>query len=85
VAWATIISKGQITVPKEIRERLRLKPGDRVEIYVDPDGRAVMERTLTLEELSAVLPRPERALNVREINQAIIDTAVERAMRGLGG
>jgi antitoxin PrlF len=36
-----ISSKGQITVPREIRLRLGLKPGDRVEFFID-DGRTVI-------------------------------------------
>ena len=38
---STISSKGQITVPLEIRERLGLKPGDRVEFVID-DGRTIL-------------------------------------------
>jgi antitoxin PrlF len=34
---STISSKGQITVPLEIRIRLGLKPGDRVEFVVEED------------------------------------------------
>jgi antitoxin PrlF len=34
---STISSKGQITVPQEIRKRLGLKPGDRVEFVVEED------------------------------------------------
>jgi antitoxin PrlF len=36
-ASSTISSKGQITVPVEIRQRLGLKPGDRVEFVVEND------------------------------------------------
>jgi AbrB family looped-hinge helix DNA binding protein len=36
-----ISSKGQITVPQEIRKRLGLEPGDRVEFVVE-EGRTVM-------------------------------------------
>ena len=32
-------SKGQITVPKDVRLRLGLKPGDRVRFIVESDGR----------------------------------------------
>ncbi|MHB8216132.1 MAG: AbrB/MazE/SpoVT family DNA-binding domain-containing protein [Candidatus Sulfotelmatobacter sp.] len=34
---STISSKGQITVPQEIRKRLGLAPGDRVEFAVEGD------------------------------------------------
>lgn len=34
---STISSKGQITVPREIRNRLGLKEGDRVEFVVEDD------------------------------------------------
>lgn len=35
--FSTISSKGQITVPQEIRNRLGLSPGDRVEFVVEND------------------------------------------------
>jgi antitoxin PrlF len=34
---STISSKGQITVPQEIRKRLGLAPGDRVEFVIEQD------------------------------------------------
>ena len=42
MATSTLTSKGQITVPKEIRERLRLKAGQRVEFLVDARGRVLL-------------------------------------------
>ena len=35
---ATITSKGQLTIPKAIREQLNLQSGDKVEFLVDKDG-----------------------------------------------
>ncbi len=35
--FSTISSKGQLTVPQEIRKRLGLAPGDRVEFVVEKD------------------------------------------------
>jgi antitoxin PrlF len=35
--FSTISSKGQVTVPQEIRKRLGLEPGDRVEFVVEED------------------------------------------------
>ena len=39
-----ITVKGQVTIPKPIRDRLGLKPGSRVEFVMQPDGRVVMQR-----------------------------------------
>ena len=37
-----ITVKGQVTIPKAIRDRLGLKPGGRVDFVVEPDGRVVL-------------------------------------------
>ncbi len=39
---ATLTSKGQITVPKPIRERLNIHPGDRIHFCVEDDGRITL-------------------------------------------
>ena len=39
---STLTSKGQTTVPKAIRESLRLKPGDRITFTPMPDGTVLM-------------------------------------------
>lgn len=45
---STISSKGQITVPIEVRHRLGLKQGDRVE-FVFEEGRTVLRPAQTLK------------------------------------
>ncbi|MHB2169269.1 AbrB/MazE/SpoVT family DNA-binding domain-containing protein [Alsobacter sp. R-9] len=39
----TVTTKGQVTIPKSIRDRLGIKPGTRVEFRLDKDGRAVLQ------------------------------------------
>lgn len=39
---ATLTSKGQTTIPKEIRDRLAMKPGDRMTFTLMPDATVVM-------------------------------------------
>ena len=39
---ATLTSKGQTTIPKEIRDSLGLKPGDRMTFTLMPDGTVIM-------------------------------------------
>lgn len=38
----TLTSKGQVTIPKRVREHLGLKPGSAVEFRLDEDGRVVV-------------------------------------------
>ncbi len=38
----TLTSKGQVTIPKRLRDHLRLKPGAEVEFEVITDGRVVI-------------------------------------------
>lgn len=55
---ATITSKGQLTLPKAIRDRLRLGAGDRVDFVVKDDGTVVMQpATVDVRELKDVLHR----------------------------
>ena len=46
---ATLTSKGQITIPKEIREKLDLKKGDKL-VLVEKDGNVIL-RKVSLEEI----------------------------------
>jgi antitoxin PrlF len=41
---ATLTSKGQTTIPREVREFLKLKPGDRLEFSLDPSSKTVSLR-----------------------------------------
>ena len=40
----TVTMKGQVTIPKEVRDRLGIRPGDRVEFVLDRDGARVRKR-----------------------------------------
>jgi AbrB family looped-hinge helix DNA binding protein len=55
---AKITSKGQMTIPKRIRDYLRLEPGDRV-VFVQRDGEVILRPvTQTLLDLrGSIKPR----------------------------
>jgi AbrB family looped-hinge helix DNA binding protein len=40
---ATVTSKGQVTIPKPIRDRLGIKPGTKVAFVIDGEGRAFLK------------------------------------------
>jgi AbrB family looped-hinge helix DNA binding protein len=47
----TVGTRGQVTIPKELRDRFGLKGGDDVVIYEEA-GKLVIERPVTREELA---------------------------------
>ena len=84
MAQATMTSKGQMTIPKEVRDKLNLRPGDRVDIQVQGDGTARMvPKTIALRSLSGVLKWRGRKVTVEDMNAAIADHVTEHVMGGL--
>jgi antitoxin PrlF len=53
---ARITSKGQITIPKPVREALKLGEGDQVVFRVIEGERAILARTPDLLELAGSIP-----------------------------
>ena len=59
MATARVTSKGQITLPKIIRDHLGLKSGDRVEFLIGPDESVtVLPATRDIRELKGIVPKP---------------------------
>jgi AbrB family looped-hinge helix DNA binding protein len=52
---SAITSKGQATIPKAIRDHLRLKPGDRVKFFIHPDGSVVLLPKLPASALRGIV------------------------------
>jgi antitoxin PrlF len=58
---ATLTSKGQTTIPKEIRDSLSMKTGDRMTFTLMPDATVVMRvKTKSVTELAGVLHKKGR-------------------------
>ncbi len=79
---AKLTSKGQITLPKEIRLKLGLKQGDRVRFIVEDDGRVrLLPAKRDVSELLGILPKPKRRLSIEEMDDTV-QTAVTRHVLG---
>ncbi|GJL56490.1 MAG: AbrB family transcriptional regulator [Nitrospirales bacterium] len=72
MAIATLTSKGQLTLPKEIRDQLKLGPGDRVEFLVGSDGRiTVWPVTSDVKTLKGMIPKPKKPVTLEAMRAAI--------------
>lgn len=53
MAASTISSKGQTTIPVEIQRRLNVKPGDKIQYFLEADGRVpLVPKGLSLRDFS---------------------------------
>ena len=70
---ATLTTKGQITIPKEVRDHLGVETGDRLSFVVQEDGTVIVKPiTRHVRELGGLLRRPgQRIVSVDEMDQAI--------------
>lgn len=79
---ATVTSKGQVTLPKEVRERLRAGEGDKVRFTVESGNRIVLARTEhSIRDLFGILGKPRRSATLEEMDEAVRQHAVERYLQ----
>ncbi|WP_437734373.1 AbrB/MazE/SpoVT family DNA-binding domain-containing protein [Sorangium sp. So ce1335] len=72
IAVSRITSKGQVTIPEAIRRRVGLQAGEQIEWEITDAGAITIRKTgRSLDELASILPRPERALTVEEMDRAV--------------
>lgn len=71
---ATVTSKGQVTIPKAVREVLRIDAGDQVDFIVTDRGDVIVRGvSLDVRELRGLLKRSgRRAVTVEEMNAAVL-------------
>ncbi len=75
-----ITSKGQITVPKQVREALAVYAGDRVRFIIHEDGVVTVEAdTVDLTSLKGLIKADGRHVTVEQMNDAIARGASRRS------
>jgi AbrB family looped-hinge helix DNA binding protein len=79
MATATLTSKAQLTLPKAIRERLRVRPGDTVDFVVTESGEIhVRAGRVDVRELQGSLRRPGR----KPVSLQRMDEVIREARTG---
>jgi len=80
---AKVTSKGQVTIPKEVRLALGVEPGDRVSFVLRADGGVeLVARTGSLLDLAGVLGERRLGVTVEDMDASIAEMAVQRFEEG---
>ncbi len=73
---ATLTSKGQVTLPKKIREKLGLSTGDQIEFFLEDDQNVrLVLKHVPINQLRGMLPKPAKPVSLEEMDKAIRDGA----------
>lgn len=74
----TVTSKGQITIPAEVRARLGLRAGSRLTfVPTDRGGFEIHVQSASIKDLKGAVPPPRQAVSIDEMNEAIATSAAE--------
>jgi antitoxin PrlF len=72
MATAAVTSKGQITIPVEVRQKLRLRAGDRVAFIETEDGDFLFKaKTGSLANLKGCIKWTGKPVMIEEMNETI--------------
>lgn len=72
MATATLTSKGQITIPADVRHDLKVAAGDRVEfIQIGPGRYEFVAATRSVTELKGMFGKASRKVSIEEMKAAI--------------
>lgn len=68
---STMTNRGQITIPAEIRERLNLAAGNKMEFLLNGDQIIMLPINKSIRSLKGILPKPAFVLTCDEMNEVI--------------
>jgi len=72
MATATITSKGQVTIPLAVREKLGVRQGDRVEFVELSAGQfAIVPSVQDIRSLKGIVRKPKKALSIEQMRKIV--------------
>ena len=71
MATATLTSKGQVTIPADVRQRLGLEAGDRIEFVEIDGGYAIKPAIDDVRSLKGLLRKPAKPVSIEDMNDTI--------------
>lgn len=86
MSTATLTSKGQITIPAEVRRLLNVQTGDRVEfVQIEPGRFELVAATRSVREIKGLFGKAVRSVSIEEMNRTIAERGASAAQRPARG
>jgi len=79
MSTATVTTKGQVTIPKDVRDKLNLAPGSRIEFQVEGECAIIRPANLDILELKGILHAKSKGkvVSLEEMEAAIVQGALD--------
>ena len=82
MSTATLTSKGQITIPADVRRSLNVRTGDRVEfVQIEPGRFEILAATRSVRELKGMFGKAARSVSIDEMNRTIAERGAAAGLR----
>jgi antitoxin PrlF len=75
MSTATLTSKGQITLPSELRRSLQLNSGDRIEFFHQADGTVALR---PVRDLKGIVPKPGKPVSIAQMKRAVASAIAKK-------
>lgn len=73
MSTSILTSKGQTTIPQDIRNYLGIQTGDKLEFLINKEGQVVVTPlTVDVSQLKGILPKPKKKVSIEKMNAVII-------------
>lgn len=80
---SVVTSKGQITIPVEVRQRLGLEIGHRVDFVEIARGQyALVAATVDIKSLRGIVGKPPKPVSIEDMNRTVRERAAGRRTPG---
>jgi AbrB family looped-hinge helix DNA binding protein len=71
---ATVTSKGQVTIPADVRKELGLRSGSRIDfVYLDAGRYEIVVATGSVTSLKGLIPAPATPVTLEQMDAAIAE------------
>jgi antitoxin PrlF len=87
---ATVTSKGQITIPVEVRRKLGLKAGDQINFFEEEGGKiSFLPKTGSIKDMEGILQKLgyaplDHTPTIEEMDNAVLDAVAKDYLRSVG-